>query len=49
MADTAANGGAPVLELRGVSKHFGGARETVRPSERGQWSGPEKPQESALE
>ena len=34
-----------LLQIDKVSKHFGGDRGAVRPSERGQRSGPGKPQE----
>jgi hypothetical protein len=38
-----------LLRIDNVSKRFGGARGAVRPSERGQRSGPWKPQEVALQ
>ena len=36
-----------LLRVEKVTKRFGGARAAVRPSERGQRSGPGKPQEDA--
>ena len=36
-----------LLVAQGMTKRFGGVRGAVRPSERGQRSGPSKPQEDA--